>query len=217
MGGKLPSAWRTSQKRHTQSSNCFDLGCHWPFQSAPNEITAACRMARNNRGKNGSLTVMKERFFYNVNWINKKYHRKNNMMECLQLDAVVKSVERQTSGLVGLTVAGAHIASQALVIIIIFFRSIRVGWAKKKDFLLRGHLLQLLWWDQKAISGQLRDIVSPACLPGDYPRWDIPSLRPEGTSALPGVEKQCSDIVLGDRASHPISKGVPHGSRPFRS
>ncbi|KAK3506607.1 hypothetical protein QTP70_011017 [Hemibagrus guttatus] len=91
----------------------------------------------------------------------------------------------------------------------------------------RRHFLQLFRRDPEAFPGQPRDIVSPAC-PGSYPSslpggacpehlpretsWRHPKQMPEPPQLSPfDVEKQWlySELLPGDRAPYPISKGAP--------
>ncbi|KAK3508267.1 hypothetical protein QTP70_017786 [Hemibagrus guttatus] len=92
------------------------------------------------------------------------------------------------------------------------------------DFL---HFLQLFRRDPKVFPGQPRDIVSPACpgsSPGPLPGGACPEHLPRETSRrhlkhmpkppqLPSfdVEEQWlySELLPGDRAPYPISKGAP--------
>ncbi|KAK3526720.1 hypothetical protein QTP70_032135 [Hemibagrus guttatus] len=89
------------------------------------------------------------------------------------------------------------------------------------------HFLQLFRRDPEAFPGQPRDIVSPACpgsSPGPLPGGACPEhlsretsrRHPKQMPELPqlppfDVEEQrlYSELLLGDRALYPISKGVP--------
>ncbi|KAK3508325.1 hypothetical protein QTP70_021480, partial [Hemibagrus guttatus] len=93
---------------------------------------------------------------------------------------------------------------------------------KKED-----HFLQLFRRDPKAFPGQPKDIVSPACpgsSPGPLPggacpehlsretSWRHPKQMPEPPQLPPfDVEEQrlYSELLPGDRAPYPISKGAP--------
>ncbi|KAK3572156.1 hypothetical protein QTP86_022232 [Hemibagrus guttatus] len=95
------------------------------------------------------------------------------------------------------------------------------------DFPLPRHFLQLFRRDPEAFPGQPRDIVSPACpgsSPGPLPGGACPEHLSRETSQrhlkqmpeppqLPpfDVEEQrlYSELLPGDRAPYPISKGVP--------
>ncbi|KAK3530867.1 hypothetical protein QTP70_003638 [Hemibagrus guttatus] len=95
------------------------------------------------------------------------------------------------------------------------------------DFPLPRHFLQLFRRDPEAFPGQPRDIVSPACpesSPGSLPGVACPEHLPRETSRrhpkqIPeppqlspfDVEEQWlySELLPGDRAPYPISKGVP--------
>ncbi|KAK3525040.1 hypothetical protein QTP86_013476 [Hemibagrus guttatus] len=89
------------------------------------------------------------------------------------------------------------------------------------------HFLQLFWRDPKAFPGQPKDIVSPACpgsSPGPLPGGACPEhlsretsrrhpkQMPEPPQLSPfDVEEQrlYSELLPGDRAPNPISKGAP--------
>ncbi|KAK3560905.1 hypothetical protein QTP86_022883 [Hemibagrus guttatus] len=89
------------------------------------------------------------------------------------------------------------------------------------------HFLQLFRRDPKAFPGQPKDIVSPACpgsSPGPLPggacpehlsretSWRHPKQMPEPPQLSPfDVEEQrlYSELLPGDRAPYPISKGAP--------
>ncbi|KAK3509598.1 hypothetical protein QTP70_006792 [Hemibagrus guttatus] len=95
------------------------------------------------------------------------------------------------------------------------------------DFPLPRHFLQLFRRDPEAFPGQPRGIVSPACpgsSPGSLPGGACPEHLPRETSRrhpkqMPAspqlspfdVEEQrlYSEILPGDRAPYPISKGAP--------
>ncbi|KAK3525239.1 hypothetical protein QTP86_024945, partial [Hemibagrus guttatus] len=93
--------------------------------------------------------------------------------------------------------------------------------------LSQSHFLQLFRRDPKAFPGQPKDIVSPACpgsSPGPLPggacpehlsretSWRHPKQMPEPPQLPPfDVEEQrlYSELLPGDRAPYPISKGAP--------
>ncbi|KAK3528665.1 hypothetical protein QTP70_007204 [Hemibagrus guttatus] len=95
------------------------------------------------------------------------------------------------------------------------------------DFPFPRHFLQLFRRDPKAFPGQPRDIVSPVCpwsSPGSLPSGACPEHLPRETSRrhpkqMPkppqlspfDVEEQrlYSELLPGDRAPYPISKGLP--------
>ena len=102
------------------------------------------------------------------------------------------------------------------------------------EFPLGGHFLQLFREDPKAFPGQPSDIVTPAC-PGSFSgsppggacqehllrdaSRGHPIQMPEPPQlASIDVEEQWlySELLLGDRAPHDISKGVPrhHAEEP---
>ncbi|KAK3529226.1 hypothetical protein QTP70_021926 [Hemibagrus guttatus] len=91
------------------------------------------------------------------------------------------------------------------------------------DFPLPGHFLQLFRRDPEAFPGQPRDSLSSVSwvFPGVSSRWVIPretsrrhpKQMPESPQLSPfDVEEQrlYSELLPGDRAPYPISKGVPH-------
>ncbi|KAK3559002.1 hypothetical protein QTP86_000123 [Hemibagrus guttatus] len=92
------------------------------------------------------------------------------------------------------------------------------------DFPLPRHFLQLVWRDPEAFPGQPRDKVSPGSSPVSLPGGACPEHLPRETSRrhpkqMPeppqlspfDVEEQrlYFELLPGDRAPYPISKGAP--------
>lgn len=122
-----------------------------------------------------------------------------------------------------------HRSSQNSVTIIIHPFShpcVHLSFHFHPDFPLPGHFLQLFQDDSKAFLGQPSDTVAPACpgsSPGSSPGGTCPRHLPRETARghliqIPEqpqlaplyVEEQrlYSKHLLGERASHPISKGA---------
>ena len=78
------------------------------------------------------------------------------------------------------------------------------------DFPLPGAFLQLFREDPKALPGQLSDIVAPACPGSSSGLLSMEHARNTQLAPLDAEEQRLySELLPGDRAPQPISKGAP--------